>query len=212
MGLIIEKYIGRLGRKLFLLFCWLFTLLVIAAFADMVAGTFNAFSTADPTVLADTAASNGAAGTISLLFVLFAVFFGLIQRKWNLSGWKEVVVGLVFTVAALALGMCLPITASKDAWNIITFIYIAFAAVLPMWLLKQPRDYMTTFMFVGMILAAVIGLVVAHPSMNLPVYNRFPQRSARRPVPDPVCHGCLRCCFRFPQPCFQRHFLQNSFQ
>ena len=173
MGLIIEKYIGRFGRKLFLLFCWLFTLLVIAAFADMVAGTFNAFSSADPTVLADTAASNGAAGTISLLFVLFAVFFGLIQRKWNLSGWKEVVVGLVFTVAALALGMCLPITASKDAWNIITFIYIAFAAVLPMWLLKQPRDYMTTFMFVGMIIAAVIGLVVAHPSMNLPVYTGF---------------------------------------
>jgi hypothetical protein len=43
MGLLIEKYIGKLGRKLFLLFCWLFTLLVIAAFADMVAGTFNAY-------------------------------------------------------------------------------------------------------------------------------------------------------------------------
>ena len=59
IGLIIEKYIGRLGRKLFLLFCWLFTLLVIAAFADMVAGTFNAYSTEDPTVLVNTADSNG---------------------------------------------------------------------------------------------------------------------------------------------------------
>ena len=47
IGLLIEKYIGKLGRKLFLLFCWLFTLLVIAAFADMVAGTFNAFTTVD---------------------------------------------------------------------------------------------------------------------------------------------------------------------
>ena len=43
MGLLIEKYIGKFGRKVFLLFCWLFTLLVIAAFADMVAGTFNAY-------------------------------------------------------------------------------------------------------------------------------------------------------------------------
>lgn len=173
IGLIIEKYIGRLGRKLFLLFCWLFTLLVIAAFADMVAGTFNAYSTEDPTVLVNTADSNGAAGTISLLFIVFAVFFGCIQKKFNLSGWKEAVVGLVFTVAALGLGMCMPIIASKEAWNYITFVYIAFAAVLPMWLLKQPRDYMTTFMFVGMIVAAVLGLLVAHPPMNLPVFTGF---------------------------------------
>lgn len=173
IGLIIEKYIGRLGRKLFLLFCWLFTLLVIAAFADMVAGTFNAYSTEDPTVLVNTADSNGAAGTISLLFIVFAVLFGCIQKKFNLSGWKEAVVGLVFTVAALGLGMCMPLIASKEAWNYITFVYIAFAAVLPMWLLKQPRDYMTTFMFVGMIVAAVLGLLVAHPPMNLPVFTGF---------------------------------------
>ena len=173
IGLIIEKYIGRLGRKLFLLFCWLFTLLVIAAFADMVAGTFNAYSTEDPTVLVNTADSNGAAGTISLLFIVFAVLFGCIQKKFNLSGWKEAVVGLVFTVAALGLGMCMPLIASKEAWNYITFVYIAFAAVLPMWILKQPRDYMTTFMFVGMIVAAVLGLLVAHPPMNLPVFTGF---------------------------------------
>ena len=72
IGLLIEKYIGKLGRKLFLLFCWLFTLLVIAAFADMVAGTFNAFTTVDGQVqLSEAARPNGAAGTISLLFILF---------------------------------------------------------------------------------------------------------------------------------------------
>ena len=71
MGLLIEKYIGKLGRKLFLLFCWLFTLLVIAAFADMVAGTFNAYETAGgATQLAAAARSNGAAGSISLLFIV----------------------------------------------------------------------------------------------------------------------------------------------
>ncbi len=42
-----------------------------------------------------------------------------------------------------------------------------------MWLLKQPRDYMTTFMFIGMIAGAVIGLLVAHPTMNLPVFTGF---------------------------------------
>ena len=171
MGLLIEKYIGKLGRKLFLLFCWLFTLLVIAAFADMVAGTFNAYT--EPGVLAEAAQVNGAAGTISLLFIVFAMVFGLLQKKFAFTGWKEGAVGLVCTVAALALGMAMPLIAGKEAWVYITFIYIFFAAVLPMWLLKQPRDYMTTFMFIGMIAGAVLGLLVAHPAMNLPVYTGF---------------------------------------
>lgn len=174
MGVLIEKYIGKTGRKLFLLFCWLFTLIVIAAFADMVAGTFNAYTVKDGvSVLADAANTNGCAGTISIMFMVFAVIFGLIQKKFNLSGWKEAVVGLLCVVASFAIGMHFPLILSKDAWSYITFVYIFFAAVLPMWLLKQPRDYMTTFMFIGMIAGAVIGLLVAHPTMNLPVFMGF---------------------------------------
>ena len=174
MGLLIEKYIGKLGRKLFLLFCWLFTLLVIAAFADMVAGTFNAYETVDGvTQLSAAARTNGAAGTISLLFIVFAMAFGVVQKRLHFTGWKESVLGLVFTAAALALGMMMPLELGKEGWTYITFVYIFFAAVLPMWLLKQPRDIMTTFMFAGMIAGAVLGLLVAHPAMNLPVYTGF---------------------------------------
>ena len=174
MGVLIEKYIGKTGRKLFLLFCWLFTLLVIAAFADMVAGTFNAYTVKDGvSVLSDAANTHGCAGTISIMFMVFAVIFGLIQKKFNLSVWKEAVVGLLCVVASFAIGMHFPLILSKDAWSYITFVYIFFAAVLPMWLLKQPRDYMTTFMFIGMIAGAVIGLLVAHPTMNLPVFTGF---------------------------------------
>ena len=174
MGMLIEQYIGKTGKKMFLLFSWLFTLLVIAAFADMVAGTFNAYTVKDGvSVLADAANTNGCAGTISIMFMVFAVIFGLIQKKFNLSGWKEAVVGLLCVVASFAIGMHFPLILSKDAWSYITFVYIFFAAVLPMWLLKQPRDYMTTFMFIGMIAGAVIGLLVAHPTMNLPVFTGF---------------------------------------
>ena len=178
MGLLIEKYIGKFGRKVFLLFCWLFTLLVIAAFADMVAGTFNAYETVDGvTQLAAAAQTNGAAGSISLFFIVFAMLFGLVQKKFALTGWREMALGLACTVAALAAGMLLPITLGKEGWLYITFIYIFFAATLPMWLLKQPRDFMTTFMFVGMIAGAVLGLLVAHPAMNLPVYTGFTNES-----------------------------------
>ena len=174
MGLLIEKYIGKTGRKLFLLFCWLFCGIVIAAFADMVAGTFNAYVTTDGvTSLSDAAVTNGSAGMVSIMFMVFAVIFGLIQKKFNFSGWKEAVIGIVFIVLSFVIGMNCPLIFGKAAWSYITFVYIFFAAVLPMWLLKQPRDYMTTFMFGAMIAGAVVGLVVAHPTMNLPVFTGF---------------------------------------
>ena len=171
MGMLIEKYIGKTGRKLFLLFCWLFCGIVIAAFADMVAGTFNAFG-ADG-ALVEAAQTNGAAGMVSIMFMVFAVVFGLIQKKFNFSGWKEAVLGIVFIVLSFAVGMKFPLIFDKATWSYITFVYIFFAAVLPMWLLKQPRDYMTTFMFICMIAGAVVGLLVAHPTMNLPVFTGF---------------------------------------
>lgn len=174
MGMLIEKYIGRLGRKLFLIFCWLFCLIVIAAFADMVAGTFNAYTAVDGVVqLSEAARTNGAAGMVSIMFMVFAVVFGLVQKKFGLTGWKEAAVGIACIAASFAIGMNCPLILGKANWSYITFIYIFFAAVLPMWLLKQPRDYMTTFMFIGMIAGAVIGLLVAHPAMNLPVFTGF---------------------------------------
>ncbi len=174
MGLLIEKYIGKTGRRLFLIFEWVFCCIVIAAFADMVAGTFNAYVTADGvTSLSDAAVTNGSAGMVSIMFMVFAVIFGLVQKKFNLSGWKESVMSIVFIVLSFAIGMNFPIILGKAAWSYITFIYIFFAAVLPMWLLKQPRDHMTTFMFAAMIAGAVIGLLVAHPTMNLPVFTGF---------------------------------------
>jgi len=174
MGLLIEKYIGKLGRKLFLLFCWLFCGIVIAAFADMVAGTFNAYAVKDGvTSLSAAAQTNGAAGMVSIMFMVFAVVFGLIQKKCRFSGWKEAVLGIAFIVLSFVVGANFPLVLSKTAWSYITFVYIFFAAVLPMWLMKQPRDYMTTFMFIGMIAGAAVGLLVAHPSMNLPVFTGF---------------------------------------
>ena len=174
MGLLIEKYIGKAGRKLFLGFCWLFCLIVIAAFADMVAGTFDAYVVTDGVrTLSENATVNGAAGSISLFFILFAVIFGVVQHKVKFTGWKEVVFGLVCTVLAFVCGMNCPVILGKEMWVYIAFIYIFLAAVLPMWFVMQPRDYMSTFMFVGMIAGAVLGLIFAHPDMNLPAFTGF---------------------------------------
>ena len=172
MGMIIEKYIGKTGRKLFMLFCWLFTLLVIAAFTDMVAGTFVAKGVAD--MAADTAYANAAAASISMLFIVVAVIFGLIQKKvGTMKEWVRAVVAIALLVVMFAVGMYLPIYATKSAWIYIVMAYLFLASVMPMWLLMQPRDYMTTFMLLGMIAGAVLGVLVAHPSMQLNAFNGF---------------------------------------
>ena len=170
MGMIIEKYIGKTGRKLFMLFCWLFTLLVIAAFTDMVAGTFNGVGLDS----AETAYANSAAASISMLFIVVAVIFGVIQKHvGKMNEWVKAVVAIALLIAMFAVGMKLPIYASKTAWIYIIMAYLFLASVLPMWLLMQPRDYMTTFMLLGMIIGAVVGVVVAHPQMQLNAFNGF---------------------------------------
>ena len=176
MGVLIEKYIGKTGRKLFLLFSWLFTLLVIAAFTDMVAGTFVAKGVEGMTE--KTANADASAASISMLFIVVAIIFGLVQKSIAKAGkkmneWVKAIVAIVLLVAMFAVGMALPIYATKSAWIYIIMAYLFLASVMPMWLLMQPRDYMTTFMLLGMIIGAVLGVVVAHPSMNLNAFNGF---------------------------------------
>ena len=170
MGMIIEKYIGKTGRKLFMLFCWLFTLLVIAAFTDMVAGTFVGKGVDGMT--AETSYANSAAASISMLFIVVAVVFGLIQKHvGKMNEVVKAVVAIALLVAMFAVGMA--ICTTKSAWIYIVMAYLFLASVMPMWLLMQPRDYMTTFMLLGMIIGAVVGVLVAHPAMQLNAFNGF---------------------------------------
>ena len=170
IGMVIEKYIGRTGRKLFMLFCWLFTLLVIAAFTDMVAGTFNGIDAAT----GDKSYANGAAASISMLFIVVAIIFGLIQKKvGKMKEWIRAVVAIGLLVVMFAIGMFVPLYATKTIWIYIIMAYLFLASVMPMWLLMQPRDYMTTFMLLGMIAGAVVGVLVAHPAMKLNAFNGF---------------------------------------
>ena len=125
-----------------------------------------------------TANADASAASISMLFIVVAIIFGLVQKSIVKAGkkmneWVKAIVAIVLLVAMFAVGMALPIYATKSAWIYIIMAYLFLASVMPMWLLMQPRDYMTTFMLLGMIIGAVLGVVVAHPSMNLNAFNGF---------------------------------------
>jgi len=168
IGLIIEQYIGKTGKHLFLAFSWIFSLLVIAAFADIVATTFNSFQ-ADGAVNTPSAA----AASISMLYIVVAVLFGLFIKFVKPNQGVMFAVGLVLFFAMLAGGMALPIYADKMTWLLVVFAYIFVAAVVPMWILMQPRDYLSAFLLISMIICAVAGVLIKRPVMNLPAFTGF---------------------------------------
>ena len=173
IGYIIEEYIGKLGKKLFLLFCWLFCILVIAAFADVVAGTFNGFAVDDAGVVTSTIAANGAVATTSILFIFEAVALGFILKYAKLNKWVNTGIAIVMLVAAIAIGLNCPIYLSRSTWHLIVFAYILIACVTPVWALLQPRDYLNSYLLIFMIVGAVIGVFVSNPSCNLSAFNGF---------------------------------------
>lgn len=178
IGLVIEKYIGRKGRQLFSLFCWLFCLLVIAAFMSMVSSTWQGTLTDAATGKVTQNYNGAAAASVSILFIFGAIVLGLIQRAVEKNGKRmneavKAVLGIALIIGLFALGMHFPMYLSASNWNYVIMVYIFLAAVLPMWLLMQPRDYMTTFMMLFMMLGGFVGVLVGHPQMKLNAFNGF---------------------------------------
>lgn len=171
IGLIIEKYIGKTGKSLFLVFEWIFSLLVIAAFADIVATTFNGYKVVEN--VSQKVMPNAAAASISMLFIVVAILFGLFTKYVKTSGKVNFIIGLVLLFGMLALGIAFPLYFNKQIWLYVVFAYLFLASVMPMWLLMQPRDYLSSFLLISMIIGAVLGLVVEHPTMNLPAVTGF---------------------------------------
>lgn len=172
IGFIIESYIGKLGKKMFLIFCWLFCILVVAAFADIVAGTFQGFTVANG-IQSENITANGAVATTSLMFIVFAVILGFIIRYAKLPGIANTGIAVFMLILSIVIGLSAPIYFSTQFWHIAVFIYILIASVAPVWILLQPRDYLNSYLLVAMILAAVVGVFIANPEINLPAFTGF---------------------------------------
>ncbi|MHC5307140.1 pyruvate/proton symporter CstA [Bartonella sp. LJL80] len=94
----------------------------------------------------------GEVSIIGLLFLLFAIISG---------GWiKESAYASWFNFEATTL-----------TWMIIIYGFIA--AVLPVWLLLAPRDYLSTFLKIGTIIALAVGIVVLRPTLEMPALTKY---------------------------------------
>lgn len=183
VGEIINVNMGKRAKRLFIIFAYLTLILVVAAFASIVASTFG------PVVDKATGAVNKAAtdtnasvAMVSLLFIAVAIVFGFVVYRRNAPLAVTTIFGIIAIIACMAIGMKFhPIYLSVKTWMIIVGIYIAIASITPVWILLQPRDYLSSFLLYAMLFVAFVGVVGAHPnidSKSFPMFTGFSVKTA----------------------------------
>ena len=176
IGEIISANMSKRAKRLFIIFSYLTLILVVAAFASIVASTFGA--TFDESGAVDMVKSETPASVamISLLFIVIAIVFGFCVYRRNMPMGIASVVGVLAIIGIMAVGMNFhPIYLSTKTWMWIVGLYIAIASVTPVWILLQPRDYLSSFLLYAMLAVAVFAVIVGHPTFDasFPAFGGF---------------------------------------
>ena len=178
IGEVIASTMGAKAKKLFIIFSYLTLILVVAAFASIVANTFMAPYTEGGAGDYTASAANATTAMISLLFILIAIAFGFLVYRRNASLAVSTVIGVAAIVVCMVIGLNWhPIYLSNRAWMIIVGIYILAASVAPVWILLQPRDYLSSFLLYFMMIVAVVGIIgcglTGGAQMDIPAFTGF---------------------------------------
>ncbi len=173
IGEIISANMSKRAKRLFIIFAYLTLILVVAAFASIVASTFGA-TYVDGVLDKAASASNASVAMVSLLFIVIAIAFGFCVYRRNTPMGISTILGVVAIVICMAVGMNFhPFYLSTNTWMIVVGIYIAIASVTPVWILLQPRDYLSSFLLYAMLAVAVVGVIGAHPTINEDLFPAF---------------------------------------
>ena len=162
---IAEQHVSPIARWIFSAFLWLALVLVIAVFAVFTAQTLAQ----EPAIVIP---------TVGLM--LLAVAFGIGVYRKGLNVWVGTAIALVILAGLVVLGNYYPIPASYDFWLVLSLIYCFVAATLPVWVLLQPRDYLSMYLLVAGLALGFISLIVMHPTINGPAFTGFD--SAKGPL------------------------------
>lgn len=173
IGEIISANMSRRAKRLFIIFAYLTLILVVAAFASIVASTFGA-TYVDGVLDTTASAANASVAMVSLLFIAVAIVFGFCVYRRNTPMLVSTILGVVAIVICMAVGMNFhPIYLSTKTWMIVVGVYIAIASVTPVWILLQPRDYLSSFLLYAMLFIAFVGVIGAHPNIDPELFPAF---------------------------------------
>ena len=165
IGVVIGELIGAPARILFLMFSWSVLVLVVAEFTRQIAVTF----VTDPAI-----------ATSSMLFIAEAVAFGLCVYRLRMSLTAASLVFVPMMFLSVWIGELYPLDlvkfglsadATRTVWILILLGYCFLASVCPIWVLLQPRGYLSSYLLYVMAALGVFGVLVAHPTLTLPAFT-----------------------------------------
>lgn len=173
IGEIIDINMSRRAKILFTTFTYLTLILVVAAFTAIVASTFGVIEK-DGVVDIAASSTQAAVAMVSLLFIAVAVAFGFFVHRVHISMTATTILAICSIIFCLGVGMVWhPFYFSTTTWMYIVGAYIAVASVTPVWILLQPRDYLSSFLLYAMLIVAFVGVVAAHPDINPETFPAF---------------------------------------
>lgn len=173
LAAVVAANIDDTAKRLFCIFAYLTLVLVVAAFASIVANTFAV----NPDASEAANLANSRTAMISILFIAVAVVWGLLTRGRKISAPVMILGAIAVIVVIIAIGYNLPIIQlDYTTWMILLGIYILVASVAPVWILLQPRDYLSSYLLYGMIILAVISIIGAAlmgaaSSLDIPAFT-----------------------------------------
>ena len=161
IGDVIKDSMGKRAHKLFLIFALLVLVLVVASFVNVVAGTFMSTNTGNGYLFNTTPTANETTAMVSMLFIILAIVYGLLTNKAGLKTGPATILGVACILIFLFLGIKVGLVASRTFWIVFIGVYIAIASLVPVWILLQPRDYLSSFLLYGMMIVAIVGIIVS---------------------------------------------------
>ena len=176
VGEIIKSSMGKTSKKLFIIFALLVLILVIASFVNVVAGTFFTKADADVTFgIVANPTGNQTTAMISLLFIVLAVVYGILTNRFGMKTLPATIIGIAGIILSVIIGLNYGVAMTRTAWIVLIGVYITVASLVPVWILLQPRDYLSSFLLYGMMALALVGIVVSaitgNATFELPAFT-----------------------------------------
>ncbi len=161
VGDVIGDTMGKRAKTLFLIFALLVLILVIASFVNVVAGTFMDNEAASVITTGANVTGNDSTAMISMLFIVLAIIYGLLTNRAGMGTVPATILGLIGIVAVVFFGLKVGLAFNRTTWIVLIGVYITVASLVPVWILLQPRDYLSSYLLYAMMLIAVFGIILS---------------------------------------------------
>ena len=160
---VVKTYMSAKAYRLMLAFIWLSLVYVLTVFTDLTAATFKA---------------DGGVATSSILFMVLAVGFGLSVYRMKMPLLWSTVIFVSLLFGSVWLGQQIPLNNipallgdTAKTWSLVLIVYCFIASVAPVWMLLQPRDYLSSFLLYGSILGGFIGILFGALPLKYPAFT-----------------------------------------